>query len=71
MRLRWCAAGALAVGGAALGVLGAWILSRVLSGMVYGVTVRDPVAFVAAPVVLLMVRRSLSGSASCTTMRFG
>jgi predicted permease len=56
-QLRWAVlreAGALALGGAALGFLGAWLLSRVLRGLIYGITVRDPIAFAAAPVILLL-----------------
>ena len=46
---------ALAVAGAAAGLLGAWMLARVLAGMVYGVSPRDPVAFVLAPAVLIAI----------------
>jgi putative ABC transport system permease protein len=46
-------AGALALAGIAIGTLGAWLLSSVLSGMIYGVTVRDPLAFAIAPLLIL------------------
>ncbi|HEY8469909.1 MAG TPA: FtsX-like permease family protein, partial [Longimicrobiales bacterium] len=46
---------ALAVAGAAAGLLGAWMLARVLAGMVYGVSPRDPVAFALAPAVLVSI----------------
>ena len=39
--------------GTVLGVGGAWILSRTLSSLVYGVTTHDPIAFTVAPVVLI------------------
>jgi ABC-type antimicrobial peptide transport system permease subunit len=36
------------------GVAGAWALSRVLSSLIYGVSVHDPATFVVAPLVLLV-----------------
>src|SRR5690606_4381425 len=45
----------LAAVGAAAGTLGAWMLARVLAGLVYGVSPRDPVAFVLAPAVLIAI----------------
>jgi predicted permease len=44
---------ALALVGTALGLGGAWLLSRVVESLLYGVTTRDPLTFVLAPVVLL------------------
>jgi predicted permease len=44
----------LALIGTALGLGGAWALSRVMEGLLYGVTTRDPVTFVAAPLALLL-----------------
>ena len=41
--------------GSLLGLSGAWMLTRVMAGLVYGVTPRDPVAFLVAPIVLLAV----------------
>ena len=38
--------------GLAIGLVGAWMLSRLLSGLLYGVTARDPVTFIAVPVLL-------------------
>ena len=46
---------ALAVAGAAAGLLGAWMLTRVLAGMVYGVSPRDPVAYALAPALLIAI----------------
>jgi putative ABC transport system permease protein len=46
-------AGKLTVAGLVIGMAGAWLLAGVLNSMVYGVTIRDPLAFAAAPVVLL------------------
>ena len=45
----------LVAGGAAAGLAGAWISSRYIESMLYGIRPRDPVTFVAAPVVLLVV----------------
>jgi putative ABC transport system permease protein len=45
----------LAGGGAAAGMAGAWILTRYIESMLYGVPPRDPVTFVAAPLLLLIV----------------
>ena len=56
-QVRWSVlreAAILATGGAVLGLFGAWMLSRVLSGLIYGITVTDPIAFVTAPIVLLL-----------------
>jgi hypothetical protein len=44
---------ALALIGTALGLGGAWALSRVMESLLYGVTTRDPLTFVLAPVALL------------------
>jgi len=41
--------------GLALGLIGAFALTKLLSAYLYGVKPRDPVAFVAAPVMLLVV----------------
>lgn len=41
--------------GIVLGTLGAWSLSRVLSGLVYGISTTDPYAFAAATLLLLAV----------------
>jgi predicted permease len=57
-QVRWLVfreASVLALAGAALGLLGAWLLSRVLTKLMYGVTSTDPVAFAIAPVVLISV----------------
>jgi predicted permease len=40
--------------GLATGVGGAWALSRVLTSMIYGVSVHDPWTFIVAPLVLLV-----------------
>jgi putative ABC transport system permease protein len=45
----------LAGGGLALGLLGAAVGSRVLSGLVYGVSTTDPATFLVVPAVLLGV----------------
>lgn len=44
---------ALGLVGVAVGVGGAWALSRILESMLFGVTARDPFTFVAAPMVLI------------------
>jgi predicted permease len=45
----------LAAVGIAIGLAGAWMLTRLLSNLVYGVSPRDPVAFILAPLVLLAI----------------
>ena len=45
----------LAVAGIAIGLAGAWMLTRLLANLVYGVSPRDPIAFIIAPVVLLAI----------------
>jgi putative ABC transport system permease protein len=45
----------IAVAGLALGLAGAFALTRVLSGLLYGVGSRDPVTFVLVPFALLLV----------------
>jgi predicted permease len=52
---------AVAGAGVALGVLGAWMLTRTLAGLLYGVTATDPLTFVAVPILLL----ALSALACC------
>lgn len=46
---------ALGMIGAVIGVGGAWALSRILESMLYGVSARDPLTFVLAPVLLIAV----------------
>ena len=45
----------LVAGGAAAGIAGAWISSRYIESMLYGIRPRDPVTFAAAPLLLLVV----------------
>jgi putative ABC transport system permease protein len=45
----------MAVGGLLLGLAGAAALSRVMAGMLFGVTGRDPLTFVAGAALLLLV----------------
>lgn len=40
--------------GLIVGVAGAWALSRVLSSLIYGVSVHDPATFLLAPLILLV-----------------
>jgi predicted permease len=49
----------IAAAGLTIGVLGALALTRVLSGLLFGVGARDPVTFVVVPAALLLV--SLAG----------
>lgn len=45
----------IAAAGLAIGVFGALALTHVLSGLLFGVTARDPLTFVVVPVTLLVV----------------
>lgn len=45
----------LVVGGGAVGITGAWVCSRYIESMLYGVPATDPFTFVAAPLLLLLV----------------
>lgn len=56
-QVRWAVmqeAGTLALVGVALGTMTAWIMSRVLTNLVYGISTTDPLAFSIAPVLLLV-----------------
>lgn len=44
---------ALVAAGAAVGIAGAWMVTRYIQSMLYGVAPRDPITFVAAPLVLI------------------
>jgi ABC-type antimicrobial peptide transport system permease subunit len=46
---------AVAMIGVAIGLLSAFGLARVIAGFLFGVTSRDPVAFVVVPVLLTVV----------------
>ncbi len=48
-------AGMLAIGGITVGVVAAFLASRVLSGALYGVSPVDPITFTVAPLVLVAV----------------
>jgi len=41
--------------GLAIGLLGAFAFTRVIAGLLFGVTAKDPFTFVAAAVLLLVV----------------
>jgi putative ABC transport system permease protein len=45
----------LAVAGAALGAIGAWLLTRLISTLLYGVTPTDPITFAGVIVTLCLV----------------
>ncbi|HVZ47894.1 MAG TPA: FtsX-like permease family protein, partial [Gemmatimonadaceae bacterium] len=45
---------AVAAGGVAAGLVGAWMLSRVLASLLYGVPVHDPLTFGVVPLALLV-----------------
>jgi putative ABC transport system permease protein len=46
---------ALALAGAAVGLVGAWIVSHLMTGLLYGVSPSDPLTFISLTVVLLIV----------------
>ena len=46
---------ALALAGAAVGLAGAFIVSHVMAGLLYGVSPSDPLTFISLTVVLVMV----------------
>jgi predicted permease len=45
----------LALAGAAVGLAGAWIVSHLMAGLLYGVSPSDPLTFISLTVVLVMV----------------
>jgi putative ABC transport system permease protein len=45
----------LALGGIAIGLLAAFALTRLLAGLLYGVSPTDPGAFVAVPIIMTSV----------------
>jgi ABC-type antimicrobial peptide transport system permease subunit len=45
----------MGLAGIAAGVAGAFFLVRLLAGLLYGVSMRDPAVFIAVPVLLLLV----------------
>jgi predicted permease len=46
---------ALALTGAAVGLVGAWIVSHLMAGLLYGVSPSDPLTFISLTVVLVIV----------------
>jgi putative ABC transport system permease protein len=46
---------ALALAGAAVGLVGAWIVSHLMAGLLYGVSPSDPLTFISLTVVLIIV----------------
>ena len=55
LRMVLCEGLRLAFGGIAIGTLSAFALTRFVQGLLFGVTPHDPVAFIAAPLVLTAV----------------
>lgn len=45
----------MALAGVALGVVSAWVLTRFMQGMLFGVTAQDPATFLAVPVAFALV----------------
>jgi putative ABC transport system permease protein len=45
----------LALAGAAVGLVGAWIVSHLMAGLLYGVSPSDPLTFISLTVVLVIV----------------
>jgi putative ABC transport system permease protein len=50
----------LAIAGVAIGLTGAFATSRLLSGMLFGITARDPWTFTAVPLAMLAVAAAAS-----------
>jgi ABC-type antimicrobial peptide transport system permease subunit len=50
----------LAGSGVAIGIAGAWVLTRLLSGLLWGVTTSDPATFVLTPLVLVIAALTAS-----------
>ena len=46
---------AFALAGAALGLVGEWIVSHLMAGLLYGVSPSDPLTFISLTVVLVIV----------------
>jgi ABC-type antimicrobial peptide transport system permease subunit len=46
---------ALALTGAAVGLVGAWIVSHLMAGLLYGVSPSDPLTFIGLTAVLVLV----------------
>ena len=69
MRLVLASGLRIATAGLALGLLGAFGLTQVLSSLLYGVGARDPVTFVAVPAVLLLVALAASWIPARRAMR--
>jgi ABC-type antimicrobial peptide transport system permease subunit len=46
---------ALALAGAGVGLVGAWIVSHLMAGLLYGVSPSDPLTFISLAVVLVIV----------------
>ena len=44
---------AVVASGISIGLLGAWMLTRALSGLLYGVTATDPLTFLAVPILIV------------------
>ncbi len=50
-----CGISLVAVGGIGIGVTSAFVLARLLAGLLYGIAPRDPVSFIAASLGLLIL----------------
>jgi ABC-type antimicrobial peptide transport system permease subunit len=60
---------ALAVAGAALGLVGALIVSHLMAGLLFGVSPTDPLTFVAVTLVLTVVALAASYIPAMRAMR--